>query len=91
MDVLGTIHKCLFVCVWQYISEANEVDGVVIRKYLERVMGILIAQIYWPIWLAFRHFGHSYIGMVVGFVVVNFLFCLWWKIEFGKWRWWVSL
>lgn len=53
-------------------------------------MGVLIAQLYWPVWLAADAYGHSYAGMLLGVLVVCFGWALWWKIEFNDWSFWKS-
>jgi hypothetical protein len=44
---------------------------------------IATAFLYWPIWLAFACYGHSFIGMAAGAALV---ICVWralWVSEFG--------
>ncbi len=45
---------------------------------------ILVSQLYWPIWIGFSAFGHTWLGMFIAVVVVIALFRLLWVLEFPK-------
>jgi len=49
-------------------------------------MGVLIAQLFWPIWLVFHAYGYSCLGMFFGVIVVCFGWGAWWRIEFKSWK-----
>ena len=45
---------------------------------------VAAAQLYWPIWLGFSAIGHTWIGMLVGSLIVIALWKLLWVFEFGN-------
>jgi len=45
---------------------------------------ITAALLYWPVWLAFRYFEHSLIGILAGAIVVIAVWRLMWVMEFGN-------
>jgi len=45
---------------------------------------IIVANLYWPIWLVFAAFGHTWLGMLIGAVVVIALQRLFWVRDFPK-------
>ncbi len=54
-------------------------------------MYILLAQLYWPVWLIFDYYGMSKLGMLIGVLVVHAAFSIAWKIEFNDWHWWKEI
>lgn len=47
-------------------------------------MYVLIAQLFWPIWLLFRYNGHTFLGMFVATVICIFLMFALWRIQWGN-------
>ncbi len=45
---------------------------------------ILIAQLYWPVWLTLDGLGHSFDGIALGSAVVVAGWCIAWLMEFSK-------
>lgn len=48
----------------------------------------VIAQLYWPVWLLFLHYGYNWIGILAGVIVVIGLEMLAWRMTFGTYRFW---
>jgi hypothetical protein len=51
-------------------------------------MYAVLAQIYWPVWIAFAAMGYSAFGMFAGIVAVFASWSLAWRIEFKTWKFW---
>jgi hypothetical protein len=48
---------------------------------------MIASQLYWPIWLVFKSYGHSLLGICAGAAFVFVACAVMWRLEFGTWDW----
>lgn len=55
------------------------------------MINILPFIIYCTVWACFIMAGHSWIGIVVGLILMVVTISIIWKIQFGSWKFWEKL